>query len=152
LTLLFAALWLLTLAGALTLRKRNRGPDDRGAASRTESGTESGQLAAVQSSCKTGDRRGARKALLHWIRDFGPEKGCTSLLDFAARVDQPALRDSLLSLDSEGFRPTSGAATENHWNGPEFWKNFEAWRKQWMVARDSRRAPITDLYARENRR
>jgi hypothetical protein len=152
LTLLFALLWLLTLAGALMLRNRNPNPEGRGASSRLESGDESSLLAVVESTCKAGDRRDARRALLRWIHDFGPDKGHASLLEFAAGMDDPDIRESLLALDSEGFRPLSDSVTEKGWNGPAFWKLFDAWRKRWMAGENSRRASVTDLYARENRR
>ena len=152
LTLLFASLWLLTLAGALILRNRRSNTNGIKASSRPESGNEPSALAAVQSACKAGDRRGARRALLRWIHEFGPQEGRASLLEFAAGMADPGIRDSLLALDSEGFRPLSDSAPENGWNGPDFWKLFEAWRKQWVSAENSRRASVTDLYARENRR
>jgi len=150
--LLFGSLWLLTLAAALAIRIRKPGPGDRRASPTLDSGNESDLLASVENSCKAGDRRGVRKALLRWVHVFGPTEGPASLLEFAAGMDDAAIRDSLLALDSEGFRPQSKAGTESGWNGPAFWKLFEAWRKKWKEAENSRRASITDLYARENRR
>lgn len=152
LTLFFAALWLLTLAGALMLKKRLTNPDQRRATSRLETGNEASVLDAVRDACKAGDRRGARKALLRWIGDFEPLEGRSSLLEFAAGMDEPGLRDSLMALDAEGFRPQPGSAPENRWNGPEFWKMFDAWRKQRAASGNGGQASVIDLYARENRR
>ena len=152
LTLLFAALWLLTLAGALVLRNKAGNPNERAASARFESGNESSLLGAVESTCKAGDRRGARRAVLHWINEFGPFEGRASLLEFAAGIDEADFRDSLLALDAEGFRPLTDSAAENSWDGPEFWKLFETWRRQWAAADNGRQASVIDLYARENRR
>ena len=114
-------------------------------------GNEADLLAAVEKGCKANDRRAARRALLHWIHGYGPTQGRASLLEFAAGMDDPEIRESLQALDSEGFRPLSANAAGAAWNGPAFWKLFDGWRRGWMAAEAGRRAPVTDLYARENR-
>lgn len=152
LTLLFAVLWLLTLAGALILRNRTGDSSGRAASSRLEPEKESRLLASVESACRAGDRRGARGAVLRWIQEFGPLEGHASLLEFGDVSGDSELKGSLLALDSEGFRPESDSAGETAWDGPGFWALFDAWRKQWATAGNGRQASVIDLYAKENRR
>lgn len=150
LTLLFASLWLVTMAAALLLR--NRGPVSRTRSpADTASTTEMELLGSLDKACGAGDRRAARRALQYWIQRFGPLEGCNSVLEFAAYIEDQALRDSLLTLDSEGFRPPAGEQVETRWNGSAFWKQFERWRKNRVDLENSRTASITDLYAMKNR-
>ena len=152
LTLLFAMLWLATLAFTLIVWKKKPATADLQRSARVAPDSEAEALAAVEKSCKAGDRRKTRKALLHWIRGYGPLDGRASLLEFAAGMDDPEIRNSLLALDSEGFRPKSESGPESTWDGPAFWKLFAGWRKSWLNAEKSRRASVTDLYATETRR
>jgi hypothetical protein len=151
LTLLFAVLWLLTLAAALVIWSRKQRPEESHQAAQLAASNEAGLLSNIEKTCKAGDRRGARKALLHWLDGFGPLEGRASLLEFAAGMDDPDIRNGLLALDSEGFRPQSETGSQAGWNGPAFCKQFNSWRTGWQVAKKSARAPVTDLYARENR-
>jgi hypothetical protein len=151
LALLFAVLWLLTLAAALLIRNRKKAPEEARRAAQLAARDEAGMLAAIEKTCKAGNRREVRRALLHWIHDYGPIEGRASLLEFAAGMNDPDIRDGLRALDAEGFRPQSGTGTEVSWNGPSFWKQFDSWRKAWLVAEKNRHTPVTDLYARENR-
>jgi len=152
LTLVFATLWLLTLAIALVLR--NKVPGQR-TALRAEDSTNKDErdlLATLEKACKSGDRRDARRALQYWIHRFGPLEGRASLLELAAWIEEQDLRNALLALDSEGFRsPSSVDGGEASWNGPSFWKQFEGWRKTRVKAEKNKTAAVTDLYARENR-
>ena len=151
LALLFAMLWLLTLfvAWKLTGRKRDRKADSASGIPIAENEAE--MLASLEQACKSGDIRRTRRALQYWLRDFGPLEGNGSLLEFAAELGDPAIRDSICALDSNGFRPASETEPEINWNGGTFWRQFEAWRKNWVVAGKNNRPPLTDLYARQNR-
>lgn len=151
LTLLFAVLWLLTLAAALRIRSRKQGTVEARRDTHQAAQNESSLLTTIEQTCKAGDRRDARRALLHWIHRFGPLEGRASLLEFAAGLDDRDIRESLRVLDGEGFRPQSGAGSGVSWNGPAFWKQFESWRKSWLAVENNRQVPVTDLYARENR-
>ena len=95
---------------------------------------------------RANDSGAARGLLQRWLRRY--PRGGDSLRDFADAVDDPALRDSLRALDSDGFRPDG----EGGWDGRAFWALFEKW-----LGTRSRRAgesmpDPTDLYAPENRR
>jgi len=151
LALLFAMLWLLTLffAWKLTGRKRDRKADSASGIPIAENEAE--MLASLEQACKSGDIRRTRRALQYWLRDFGPLEGNGSLLEFAAELGDPAIRDSICALDSNGFRPASETEPEINWNGGTFWRQFEAWRKNWVVAGKNNKPPLTDLYARQNR-
>jgi len=151
LALLFAMLWVLTLFAAwkLTGRKRDRKADSASGIPIAENEAE--MLASLEQACKSGDIRRTRRALQYWLRDFGPLEGNGSLLEFAAELGDPAIRDSICALDSNGFRPASETEPEINWNGGTFWRQFEAWRKNWVVAGKNNKPPLTDLYARQNR-
>lgn len=151
LTLLFVVLWLLTLASALFFRSRKQGSVEARRDTHQAAQNESSLLATIEKTCKAGDRRDARRALLHWINRFGPLEGRASLLEFAEGMDDPEIKESLRVLDGEGFRPQTGAGAGVSWNGPAFWMQFESWRKDWLAVENNRQAPVTDLYARENR-
>ena len=151
LALLFATLWLLTLFAAWKMtgrrghRKADSGPGIPIA------GNEAEMLASLEQACKSGDIRRTRRALQYWLRDFGPLEGNASLLEFAAAMGDPAIRESICALDSNGFRPESGPDAEMAWNGGAFWKQFAAWRKNWVVSDKNNRPALTDLYALQNR-
>jgi len=147
----FAALWVLTLAAVFVLWRRMPGKENARGRVNVADQKESDMLAAIEKACKASDRRAARQALLHWIHHFGPPEGRASLLEFAAGMDDSGIRESLHALDSEGFRPTQASGTESSWNGPELWRQFNLWRKAWLADRNSQQAPLTDLYAKENR-
>ena len=151
LAFLFAVLWLLTLFAAwnMTGRKRSRKADS--SSDIPVPGNEAEILASLGQACKSGETRKARRALQHWLRDFGPLEGNGSLLEFAAGMEDPVIRDSVCALDSNGFRPGSGPDRETSWNGGAFWKQFGAWRKSWLVSRRNNKPSLTDLYAIQNR-
>ena len=151
LALLFAILWLLTLFATWKLagRKRDRKADSASGIPIAENEAE--MLASLEQACKSGDIRRTRRALQYWLRDFGPLEGNGSLLEFAAELGDPAIRDSICALDSNGFRPASETEPEINWNGGTFWRQFEAWQKNWVVAGKNNKPPLTDLYARQNR-
>jgi len=141
----FALLWLLTLLGAWRMRGRARA--GLTVTEFGESSDESTLLRQLSQSCDRADRAAARRALGDWLSRFGPGNASGSLLEFAAFVDDEALRNNLRAMDSEGFRPNQ----ESRWNSKSFWKEFESWRKSWLAAAAAEKPPLTDLYARGNR-
>lgn len=147
LAIMFATLWLITLAVAWGRRGQRQAvtatprPDRRGA------GDEAALLQRLQSACKYGDAAAARSALLEWLREFGPEATDGSLLEFAAVSGDGGLRRSIYALDSAGYRNEPGAG----WDGEALWTDFEAWRKSWRASRAAQRPAPTDLYAPANR-
>jgi len=152
LTLLFAGLWLLTLLFFWRFRGRRGGsptPVRAMVAGETE------LLDGLRRACERGDVTAARLGLLAWLREFGPEPAHGSLLEFAIRSGDPALRDGIYELDSRGFRqkavedPARGAT--GAWAGRAFWGQFENWRKSWRAQERERKPSLTDLYARANR-
>jgi hypothetical protein len=151
LALLFASLWLLTLLIAWKMTGRKRDRKAHSGSGIPLAGNEAEMLASLEQACKSGDIRSTRRALQYWLRDFGPLEGNGSLLEFAAAMGDTAIRDSICALDSNGFRPGSGPEPEMAWNGGAFWKQFEAWRKNWVVSGNNNRPPLTDLYAIQNR-
>ena len=144
--LLFAVLWAATLIWAWRLGNGG-GPSNNGAASgKLVSEKESELLQALRRASDNNDPASARRALQRWLRDFGPT-GNSSLLEFAAVTGDDALRATLYRLDSTGF----DRGGEERWDGKTLWKQFEAWRKKASAKRGNNAAPLTDLYARENR-
>ena len=151
LAFLFAMLWLLTLFAAWKMKGRSRDRIADSGSGIPIAENEAGMLSDLEQACKSGDIRRTRRALQYWLRDFGPLEGNGSLLEFAAGLGDPTIRDSIGALDSNGFRPGSTTEPEMSWNGGAFWKQFEAWRKNWVVSGKNNRPSLTDLYARENR-
>jgi len=155
LALLFAALWLLTLA----LYWRSRGGAPR-ASDKEEHGATPGHpdeadlMNQLRRACETGDRAAARRALLGWVQRCGPEAN-GSLLEFAARCGDSALRDAIYALDAEGFRDTTSDDGQQRqaeqWGGQVLWRCFEAWRQTWLERERQQKPALTDLYATANR-
>jgi hypothetical protein len=150
LTLLFAVLWMLTLVVALKLKGRNRQEKQGNGGVFAVSENEAAILADLQQACKSGDRRGARQALQLWLRDFGPVENNRSLLRFAASTEDEAIRESIYTLDADGFQASTNDGQSEAWNGGVFWTHFQAWRSA-HSARERANPPLTDLYAVENR-
>jgi hypothetical protein len=147
LTILFAFLWLLTLAAAWRLR--GRVASSANSALPEQSEDEKKILKTLQQCCEKRDAKRARRALANWLSRFGPESSASgSLLEFAAGLTDSSLRDNVYAMDSDGFRPDQGA----DWNSRQFWKQFETWRKAWKASMAAEKPPITDLYARANRK
>jgi len=151
LALVFATLWLLTLFTGWKMMGRQRGSKADSAEGILVAENEAEMLASLEQACKSGNIRKTRRALQYWLRDFGPLEGNASLLEFAAAMDNAAIRDSICALDSNGFRPESGPGVEMAWNGGAFWKQFSEWRKHWVAANQANRPALTDLYAKQNR-
>ena len=151
LALLFAVLWLLTLFVTWKQMGRKRGRKADSASGIPVTENEAGLLASLEQACKSGDIRRTRRTLQYWLRDFGPLEGNGSLLEFAATMADSVIRDSISDLDSNGFRPGTGPEPEIAWNGGAFWKQFEAWRKSWLVSGRNNKPSLTDLYVIQNR-
>jgi hypothetical protein len=147
LTILFAFLWMLTLAAAW--RMRGRVASSVNSAFPEQSEDEKKILKTLQQCCEKQDAKRARHALASWLSRFGPESSANgSLLEFAAGLKDSSLRDNVYAMDSDGFRPDQG----DDWNSRQFWKQFETWRKAWKASMAAEKPPITDLYARANRK
>jgi len=144
--LVFAVLWIVTLAWAWRAGSRPGSVNGQQNSSSTVGEKEGAILQDLKRASENGERVSARRALQGWLRSYGPT-GNSSLLEFAASADHDALRNSLYQLDASGFSRTG----EQEWNGRAFWKEFEAWRKTANGDREQNRAPLTDLYAKENR-
>ncbi len=145
LSLMFAVLWLTTLFALW--KKHTLKPGQQSNRNLIPNENESQLLKNLERSCDLANTGQARQALGSWLDRFGPVNASGSLLDFAAYLEDQALRAGVYAMDAEGFRPDSKGA----WNSKEFWKQFEAWRKTWQASPDGEKPPVTDLYAKENR-
>ena len=146
LTMLFALLWLATIAAWAVRANRARPP-----AGPPVPENQAEALARLERACHSGDPRKARRALQHWLRERRPMAGDGSVLEFAAGLEDAALRQCIYDLDACGFRPGSGNAGDGGWDGRTFWRHFTEWRKRAQQADAARRPALTDLYAAENR-
>jgi len=142
LTVLFAAMWLITLAFGVFLFPR-RGLRAKKAPEAAIPVSESGVLGRLEQACKDGDAAQARRALSHWLREFGPSGGSASVLEFIRQNPDELLARQLMLLDEKGFRP----GAEESWNGRELWKAFSAWRVNWRASDKNNQPAVTDLYA-----
>jgi hypothetical protein len=147
LAILFAILWLLTLAVAWRLRGLSElTPNGVGL---IQSEDEKQILKQLQRFCEKNNAGQARQALANWLAHFGPDSDSSgSLLEFAAGLQDESLCANVRAMDSDGYRPDQQA----NWNSKQFWKQFEAWRKSWRAAMAAEKPPVTDLYAKANRR
>jgi hypothetical protein len=145
LTLLFAVLWLATLA--LFFRGRGAESGGGGAGRSEQDARESELLSRLKKACNGNDPAAARRALSAWLNRFGPESASGSLLDFASGLETAELRGDVRALDSFGYKPGADSA----WEGRALWRSFDEWRKAWVSAAAQRRASVTDIYAPENR-
>ena len=147
LAILFALLWLLTLAAAWWMR--GRGDSAVNGMGLVQSEDEKQILKQLQRCCEKSNAKQARQALANWLSHFGPDSSTSgSLLEFAAGLEDTSLRANVYAMDSDGFRHDQ----EVTWNNKAFWKQFEAWRKAWKAAAAADKPAVTDLYARENRK
>jgi hypothetical protein len=145
LAVLLAVAWLLTLPVAWWLGRksaRRNGPASARGTEREASDT----LRSLRAACRACDAPAARRALQRWLREQGAGHGA-SILGFGAAVDDERLRACLYELDALGFR--SGAGAE--WDGSSLWAAFDGWRRAGAPGRGDGVAPLTDLYAPENR-
>lgn len=144
LTLLFAALWLATLAWALT----RGGSRARVAAPQQEAG-ENEITAEFRQACRSGDAAAARLALRRWLRDYAPvpEGVRDSLIDFARFCRDESLAGAVRELDAAGFSPSA----ETQWNGKALYAAWHAWMDAAGKTKDKKSGSLTDLYAPGNR-
>ncbi len=144
LTALFAALWLATLAWALS---RN-GPRGRPQAVQPESG-ETEIVSAFSKACKSGDAAAARQAFRQWLRRFAPVPNDVrdSLIDFARFCGDEKLARTVRELDAAGFSRSPGDA----WSGKALLESWNAWVGSASKRSRQGSAPLTDLYAPGNR-
>ena len=145
LTMIFAALWLATLAFAL---RSPRGPRmTKPAAVETD---EAEVLAQFKRACSSGDAGAARAALRTWLRRFAPLSVATrsSLVDFASQCGHDSLAQALHEMDASGFSRDHGKT----WEGKTLYKAFEEWRKNAFSKKKAEQASIIDLYSEDKRR
>jgi len=147
LTLIFATFWLLTLFAALRMKVSSRSGNSGGHERSEVPLSEAAALNSLRQACLAGDCRESRRAMQHWLHqsDYA-ETG--SLFDFVAKLDDEALRDGVYQMDSDGYRQD----VEENWDGKTFWKLFESWRARSLAQAREKKPPLSDLYARENRR
>jgi hypothetical protein len=141
LTLLFAALWLLTLAAFL--RRRSPGAQAVTTVGQT-SEAESALLKRLQTACEQADAGEARKALSRWLKRYGPEHLGGSIVELARQVPDSDLARYLRALDAVGFQHDPST----DWDAAGLWSAFKAWEKDRQ--RNDKPSPesVTDLYAR----
>lgn len=141
LTLLFAALWLLTLVAFL--RRRSPGAQAVTTVGQT-SEAESALLKRLQLACEQADAGEARKALSRWLKRYGPEPLRGSIVELARQVPGTDFERHLRDLDAVGFQhdPTKD------WDPAGLWPAFKAWEND--RKRNDKPSPesVTDLYAR----
>ena len=144
--LVLAVLWLATLILAWRLGRSNGTADNGKGKNGTVDAKEAALLRVLKQACNSGDAEAARRRLQRWLRRYGPS-GEASLLEFAAETGDEALCEAVYTLDACGYR--DGPAET--WEGRQFWRRFEDWRKRVRESDGKSRAPATDLYAKENR-
>jgi hypothetical protein len=142
---LFTLAWLLTLPVAWWLGRRSAA-GTRSAPGNGTDRTPGDAAHSLRAACRAGDARGARRALQRWLAEQGAGHGA-SILEFAATVDDERLRSCLNELDALGFR----SVERDGWDGSSLWAAFDAWRIAGGSGNGNGGAPLTDLYARENR-
>jgi hypothetical protein len=140
LTVLFAGLWLATVA--LFFWRRPGVRTQRVEESR-EQKKENEILGELKQACTSHDAAGVRRILGHWLREFGPASASGSLLTFAAESGSVELEQALTALDAVGYRLDQ----DEVWRGEILWKAFSAWRRKWVKARHGKQGDVTDLYA-----
>ena len=142
----FALMWLATVLLVWRLLARMRAPNGSNEPQAVESADGNARLKAFREACRSGDPASARRALQRWLARREPA-GQGSLLEFAAGTGDPELRLGLYDLDARGFKP----GVQGDWDGKALWRLFEGWRARNLAAAAGDSAPLTDLYAPENR-
>jgi len=151
LAMTFALLWVMTVLLFWQFVMRIQRKTTASARKSRDTQEETGLLSSLRAASLSGDRRAARRSLQSWLREFGPMENNPSLLEFAASLSDPDLSGSIYALDSEGFQPASEGELQPAWDGGEFWRNFEHWRKGNRSSRKDGLPSLSDLYAPENR-
>jgi len=145
LTLVFAALWLVTLL--LWWRKPGAGKP-AGPAALAVPSDEQVFLKAVQAAAKSGDARKTHVALGRWLRHFGPAGAHGSLMGLAGVVKDPLLADQIRQLDVVAY----GQGDAVQWSGDAFWSAFKSGHQSGFGngRQAAGEADPLDLYAASN--
>ncbi len=105
---------------------------------------EAALLKAIRRACSNDDAVTARDALRQWVRLHGPRSAHGSVMEFAAGLEDRALREAIQRLDASGYSPGASGA----WQGGALWKAFDNWRRSRAARTVDRPDPGPDLYAR----
>jgi hypothetical protein len=142
LSLVFALLWLVTLA--LLLRRSRAAPAPANRPPELP-GEEGALLSQFRKACNGGDAERARMLLRKWVRVFGPSFAHGSVMEFAAKAGSPALGAAILSFDASAF----SAGADQRWDGRALWQAFSDWRQAYRAGRAAGAEPAgPDLYHR----
>lgn len=144
LSAVLAVLWLATLG--LLIRSRSGMNGAGPTAARAPDDTEKTVLAALNAACTANDARAAHAALARWQRRFGPRTSDGGLMALSRTVGTPELAAAIRSLDALAYGP---ASDRSDWQGKEFWRVFDAWRRARLKTADADALPEDplDLYA-----
>jgi len=146
LTIAFAALWLVTLAWSARARS---GPAAAPRGSAVEK-DEAELLAEFKRACEAGEAAAARQSLRAWLRRYAPlaDDACSSLVDFSRACGSANLARAVRNLDAAGFSPEG----RRGWDGKALYSAWKDWRREFGSDKAGSEPPITDLYAKANRR
>jgi hypothetical protein len=141
LSMVLGLLWLATLLMYFRRSPPERNGMDNGS---VMSVAESEVVKEIKKACSSGDAAAARSHLRRWVRLHGPKQARGSVMEFAAGLDDPGLRNAIHRFDAGSFGP----AASGDWNGREFWKSFDSWLRGRRTAGSGKQASEPDLYAR----
>jgi hypothetical protein len=142
LALLFAVLWLATLA-LLLWRGPARRPSRRG--DKDVPADEGALVDRLKAACQRQDASRTRLLLRHWLIRYGPPGCGGSIVRFTASLEAGDLRSALEAFEACGYR----AETSGTWDGRALWSAFARWHRAYARSPDSSRAParpVPDLY------
>jgi len=139
-TVLFAALWLLTLVFYFRRTAADSAPAEQGGYS---SPAEKDLLKDIQQACQANDASSARRCLAQWIRNYAPQALRGSMRDFGAACRDTALQASIEELDACGFNANAAGV----WMGEPLWRDFKRWRAAAEKPQASAVSDKPDLYA-----
>lgn len=149
-TLLFAALWLITLL--VFWRKRRYsgfggfGGSDASAAEHdarlTSSKNARQARGAFLAACRYNNPRHARHYLLKWAAAHWPDAPPHGIAELAKRFDDPAVQSALKELDRVLYR-----THETQWNGNELARLISALPKDTATTKTANDKALPDLYS-----
>jgi hypothetical protein len=144
LAIVFAVLWLMTLAYAMRARRKAEPREESNRAA-----DEAALVSRFRQACATDNAAAARQALRTWLRRFAPlsETARSSLVDFSRECGSESLGKQVRALDANGFSPKGG-----EWNGKALFSAWQEWLKSDARAGRGAEPKITDLYAAARRR
>ncbi len=142
LALVFAVLWLATLAWIVWGRSAVPRVTAAGAGGRDETALESG----FRRACQAGDAPAARQALRSWLRRHAPvsRRARLSLVDFARECGNETLGMAVRQLDGAGFSQEG----DQGWDGPALYRAWREWRAA-LERSTEKEASVIDLYAKK---